>query len=327
MERPGLNVRGATRGRSWRFLTDMGWEQAMMIRTNFGTPLACMLLATLISCGAGDAPLQAANSNAPLAAISVTPANPQMASHSDLQFIATGIYADHSTQDITAFVSWATYDESIAAISNATASQGLATSMTAGSVTITASLGGITGSASLTVTPATLVSVSIDPTTPSIALGTGRQFTATGIYSDNTTQDLTASATWSSSDPTVALISNAAGSQGLATAVAAGSATVTASSGGISGSTTLTTVTAVVNWTLTWDAVTTYQDGSPLDSVNYRLYYGASPGLYTTAINVGNGTTYAIMNFSSGTYFFAVTVYDASGNEGGYSNEVSIQIP
>lgn len=48
-----------------------------------------------------------------------------------------------------------------------------------------------------------LVSIAVTPDNPSIVVGATQQFTATGTYSDNTTQDLTASVTWSSSDASV----------------------------------------------------------------------------------------------------------------------------
>jgi len=51
---------------------------------------------------------------------------------------------------------------------------------------------------------------------------------------------MTTTAAWSSSLASVAFISNAPGSQGLATAVGVGPTTITASSGTVSGSTTLT---------------------------------------------------------------------------------------
>ncbi|GFE56828.1 DUF3443 family protein [Geobacter sp. AOG1] len=82
-----------------------------------------------------------------------------------------------------------------------------------------------------------LVSIAITPSNPSIAVATTQQFTATGAYSDNTKQDLTASVTWSSSNTSVATI---VGTTGLATSVAIGSTTITAALGGISGTTTLT---------------------------------------------------------------------------------------
>jgi len=81
-----------------------------------------------------------------------------------------------------------------------------------------------------------LISISVTPSNPSITQGMTLQFTATGIYSDSSTQDLTSSVAWTSSDETVATIS----SMGLAISAAAGSTTITARLENISGSTTMT---------------------------------------------------------------------------------------
>jgi hypothetical protein len=70
-----------------------------------------------------------------------------------------------------------------------------------------------------TVTAATLVSIAVTPSSPSIALGTTQQLTATGTYSDGSTQNLTTTVTWGSLDTTIANISNANGSQGLASPI------------------------------------------------------------------------------------------------------------
>ena len=91
-------------------------------------------------------------------------------------------------------------------------------------------------------TPKALVSLSLTPTNPSATKGTTQQFTATGTYSDSSTENLTTSVTWSSSVTSVASISNTAGSNGTATALAAGTTTITAVSGNVSGSTTLTVI-------------------------------------------------------------------------------------
>ena len=91
----------------------------------------------------------------------------------------------------------------------------------------------------------TLVSIAVTPTNPS-TLGNPQQFTATGTFSDNTTQDLTTSVTWSSSATSVATV----GSNGKATPVAAGTSTITAASGDIYGSAVLT-VTQPTSMTVT----------------------------------------------------------------------------
>ena len=73
---------------------------------------------------------------------------------------------------------------------------------------MTANSGAVKGSASLTVVPA-LVSIVVTPGNPSIAPGTTEQFTATGTYSDNSTQNVTNQATWVSTSPMVAAIGTA----------------------------------------------------------------------------------------------------------------------
>ena len=80
------------------------------------------------------------------------------------------------------------------------------------------------------------VSISVSPTTQSISAGQTAQFTATGIFGHgnnhpSTTQDLTDSATWTSSVPGVATVS----ATGVATGVSAGTTTITASMNGYTG--------------------------------------------------------------------------------------------
>ena len=71
----------------------------------------------------------------------------------------------------------------------------------------------------------TLTSITLNPTSPSVANGYTQAMTAIGTYSDGSTQDVTTSVTWGSSDTAVATISNASGSQGLASSASAGSPT------------------------------------------------------------------------------------------------------
>ena len=171
--------------------------------------------------------------------MTVTPADPSIADGTTQQFTATGLYTDGSTQDLTTEVTWASSDEAVATVSNADDSKGLATAVGAGSTTVSATSGGVTGDTTLTVT-ATLVSIEVTPADPSIANGLTQQFTATGLYSDGSTQDLTTEATWASSDEAVATVSNT----GLATAASVGSTTVSATSGAVSGDATLTVIPA-----------------------------------------------------------------------------------
>ncbi len=85
----------------------------------------------------------------------------------------------------------------------------------------------------------------------------------------------------------------------------------------------VTVTSAHASVTRTWTAPTINTNGTPLtDLAGYTLYYGNSSGNYTTTVNVGNVTTYTFTNLAAGTYYFAVTAYDTSGNQSAYSNEV-----
>ena len=90
-----------------------------------------------------------------------------------------------------------------------------------------------------------LVSIAVTPATSSILVGQSQQFTATGTFSDDSTQDITASVDWASSDTPVATVQSQGDAiPGLATALAAGTATITANADGLIQGTATLTVTA-----------------------------------------------------------------------------------
>jgi hypothetical protein len=82
----------------------------------------------------------------------------------------------------------------------------------------------------------TLTSISVTPANPTGTVGGTLAFTATGTYSDNSTQVLNSGVTWSSSKTAIATVN----SSGTATELAVGTSTITATVGSVSGSTTLT---------------------------------------------------------------------------------------
>jgi uncharacterized protein YjdB len=214
-----------------------------------------------------------------LVSIAVTPAIPTLPLGTTQQFTATGTYTDGSTQNITGTVQWSSDTTATATISTAGVTTGLATSIGEGTANITATSGSISGSTTLTVTAAALVSIAVTPATPSIALGTTQQFTATGTYTDGSIQNLTSMAQWSSDTPATATIGTTGATMGLATSVAQGTANITATSGAISGSTLLTvtpaalvsiainppTATIALGTTQQFTATGTFTDGTTQD--------------------------------------------------------------
>ena len=70
-------------------------------------------------------------------------------------------------------------------------------------------------------------------------------------------------------------------------------------------------------------AVLSWNPNAEADLAGYKVYYGTASRSYGAPIDVGNTTSHTVTGLSSTTYFFAVTAYDTSGNESGYSVEVS----
>jgi len=171
-----------------------------------------------------------------LMSISVSPNPGTLAVGTTQPFMALGTFDDGSTQLLTS-VTWTSSQPGVATVDAAT---GVAAAVGAGTINVTATSGSFSGSAQLTVTAATLVSLTVTPVNAATAPGTTKQFTATGTFSDSSTQDVTVSALWSSSNPGAATVSNV----GLASGLLNGTTTITAAIGSVSDSTTLTISTA-----------------------------------------------------------------------------------
>jgi hypothetical protein len=88
----------------------------------------------------------------------------------------------------------------------------------------------------------TLRSISVTPSNAQLELGTNQQFTATGTLTDGSTQDLTQTLTWSSSDSNVLLLNNSNGRIGVGNTRGPGTATVSAGVGTLTGTATVSVV-------------------------------------------------------------------------------------
>ena len=165
----------------------------------------------------------------PLISIDVSPADSTIAAGTNQQFKAEGTYENIRKEDITNLVSWSTSDPVKASIDK----EGFVKALKTGSVTIAASLKGLRTAVKLEVSSSILKAIAITPEDVTVARGETQQFTATGTYSDNSTQDITSSVSWSSSNTDVVKIN----SNGLANAIKKGAVTVTATLENISDST------------------------------------------------------------------------------------------
>ncbi|MCB1190546.1 MAG: Ig-like domain-containing protein [Leptospiraceae bacterium] len=253
--------------------------------------------------------------SAELVSISISPLAPSIPKGLTQQFTAVGTYTDASTQDITSSVVWQSSNATASSISNALSTEGLATGLAVGNTSISAVLGIVTSPASnLTVSAAELVSISISPTSPSVAKGLTQQFIATGTYTDASTQDITNSVTWLSANGTAASISNLVGTKGLATAQNVGSSGITAGLGAITSSSTTFSITTatlvsiaispanptVVNGlTQQFTATGTYTDSSNQD-ITSSVTWSSSDVTKSTISNAG-GSKGLATSVSAGT--------------------------
>nr|ACH98102.1 LigC [Leptospira weilii] len=255
--------------------------------------------------------------NAILTSITIAPTSSfNIAKGLNQNFVATGHYTDGSSRDLTSQVTWISSNTSIATISNASGHEGFVSTVSTGTTTITATLGAVSNSTSLTVTAAVLVSLSVGPTNSFVYMTQTKYFTATGTYSDGTMQDLTTQVTWTSSDTTLGTVSNAFGTEGKATGIAAGAVTITATLGSISGNTSLSvifldtvapTVTNVVALTPTTVRITYSENVNEIQAktaANYKL-------ALTSAVS---GSCSDNSNFTSTSSVITVSSVSGSGS-------------
>ena len=276
------------------------------VATISGSGLATALAQGQSSIGAASGSVNASTTltvNPPLlVSIAVSPAGKSLPKGTSQQFTALGQFSDGSSRDLTASVAWSSSDPATVTIS----SSGLAKAMALGGANIVAMSGSVTGSTSVSVGPPILVSMSVTPGNPSIAAGQKQQFTATGTFSDASQQDLTSSATWTSSSTGVATISTA----GLATAIKQGQSTIEAASGTVNASTTLSVTppilvsiavtpanpVVVLGATLQLTATGTLSDSSTedlTDTATWTSSKGAVATVNSTGLvgGVANGTS------------------------------------
>jgi hypothetical protein len=247
-----------------------------------------------------------------LASITIAPASPTIGLGLQQAFTAVGTFGDGSSQNLASAI-WSSSNAGVATVTNDSTDFGSAASLAQGTTTISAAASGITGSSSLTIGAPTLVSIQLVPQDSTLPVGATQQFTATGVYSDGSTQDLTSTATWSSSGVAAGINSG-----GLAAAMFQGVTVIQASSGSISASTNLsvsspalasiavtpTSATLAVGASQQFDALGTYTDGSTLDVTTLVGWSSSATTIATVsatglAVGTGQGSTAITASFES----------------------------
>jgi len=211
----------------------------------------------------------------PLAAITVTPTPVTLSISGTQQFTAVG--QDAGGNVVAIAPTWAVVagPGTVGAVATVSGS-GVVTGVAVGSATVTATSEGRSGTATLTVIRAPVVSVVVSPASQSVPVGQMVQLTVTlkdangGILLDRTV-------TWASDNTDVGTVSGT----GLVTAVVPGKATITATSEGQSG---MMTTTVTARRTYYW---TNFPDGTPAPLEVYA-YNGGGCASSTDYVDPGS---------------------------------------
>jgi len=260
----------------------IGEQTGVALGLGSGTTQITASLGTLSSAAA-----KLTGTNATLQSVSITPTTGSIARNGTLQFSAIGTFSDGTQQDVTTSATWSSTNTTVASIG---VGSGSVRGIGAGASQIKAVLGAISSPvAALTVTSATLKSIAVTPSNLAIAAGTSLAFTATGTYSDGTTQDISTSAAWSSSKTSVASID---ASTGVATGLAAGTTSITASQGGAGSPAAIATGSFNTQTDSTPDLLVASQINNSV-----IVLLGNGDGTFT---NPANAVTYTVGNQPSG---------------------------
>ena len=164
-------------------------------------------LSAAITLGVGTPVLQSVTVLPAGISASAAGALPPLPMNATMQLAAAGSQSDGSTPSLSSLL-WSSSNTNILEVSQS----GLVTAgTTPGTATITAASGSIVGSVSLTVTAATINSISVTPSVISAVVGQTVQLSATANYSDGTAPNITSIAAWTATPAAdVTFISTAA---------------------------------------------------------------------------------------------------------------------
>jgi hypothetical protein len=317
-----------------------------LIRSGF--ILQLMLLVS--GCGWNGTPTRT-NDFVPLTSIQIVAELPTIevsktiAAQTSTKLKVNGNFSGLFTHDVTDQVVWSSDSPLVASFPYATSpNKNRVKGGIAGTAIITAKVGGVSATYTLTVSSATIDTLTITPDASLLApLPKGRtiQFAANGKFSDSTTQDMTFDAAWISSNPAVASVSDVDGSRGLAKAEAAvGTATISATFGSApttaTANTTLTVTDPVVesisvlpanpsvlslSTTDSFTATGTYSDGSTKNITDQVNWASSNTGIATIAATGGAAKT-----LLQGTTSISATPLPSVPSDPGVSGATSLRV-
>jgi hypothetical protein len=261
-----------------------------------------------VSYGGIDKILSISITTATIVSIQVTPIVASKSINETQQFLTTATLDDNSNIDITNAVSWSSSDTALLEI-DATGSASL---KAAGIVSVTATYGAFTNSVNFTVLDKTLSSLSVNLSASDIGVGVSATAIVIATYSDSSFEDVTSSVNFSTSNSSVAIISNNSNSKGDITSIAIGAADITATLNSVSSSATINVTAAnLVSIEVTTD--------NTLLAAGINAYFTAM-GTYddATVVDITSSVTWSISEITYG------SISNSPANKGFFTNSFGL---
>ncbi|MDO5295014.1 MAG: Ig-like domain-containing protein, partial [bacterium] len=267
-------------------------------------------------------------SAAELLSLAIDPATVSLHKGEEATVKAYGTFTDESSRELTQGLTWSSSKSDVAKVVN-----GVITAVGEGSAEITVKSGEITSSVcKVTVSAATLDSITAEPTAVTVGSGLSETVKVYGEYSDGTRSDITSLVTWTSDASTVAVVSESSASGAVVKGVSAGSAKLTASYEGKSATVNVTVTAATVEsiaikektaetfvgQSVTLTAQSVMSDGSTSASTPTLTWKSSDPSVATvddngkvTGVKAGTATISAVSGDTACSQTCTVTIKDA----------------
>ena len=193
-------------------------------------------------------------------------------------------------------------------------STGALTNTASYTLTCTGPDGEVAETVVVTVAPAPTVSLNASPE----AVASGEAATLT--WSSSNADTCAASGDWDGPRGT-------SGSESTGALTSSGTYTLTCQGDGGEG-VAVTTVNVTQAVTITWDAPTLNDDGSPLTDLDgFRVYQGSSSRSYDAPVEISDESVRSYqVTLAPGVHYLAVTAFDQDGTESEFSNELVLTI-
>lgn len=226
---------------------------------------------------------------------------------------ATATDSEGNQTDVTSQVTWSSNN-----VLSASTSSGRIYGAGAGHATITATLGEISASADVDVVPVTIQALTIGGDAETSHTGVLTKYHVTAVYNDGSTADVTGLASWSTSDPTIALVEQ----PGNIRALKEGMAMITASLLGVVASAPLMVSDPTMvdlridapsqsmsaSGTMQLVATGIYDDGSTMDLTDRVGWYTSDAGTATVENGLVQGLSTGQVSISAATGPFLGTI-------------------